>query len=123
VSERKCFEPQDSLEADCFTHDHPELASCAALFSAALAPYEGTNPLAFACEALRQISADLCVFEHSLSDANENGEGPLSHELVRRFIAGIEGRARVASEVARRLGEARGGQQETAENDSESVTS
>ena len=107
MSKHTCLASQNSLEADNFTITNPELASCAALFSAALAPWEGILPLHFACEALRQLAAELAVFEHSLSAANESNEGPLNNELVRRFIAGLEGRARVAAEVADRLEQAR----------------
>jgi len=99
----KCLDPKGAC--DTLTIDHPEHASCSALLSAALAPWEGLNAVAFASEALRQIAADLSVLEHSLSEENENGEGPLSNSIVRRFLAGIEYRARAAAEFARRLDE------------------
>ena len=95
-----CLEPKNAC--DILTIGNPEQASCAALLSSALAPWEGLNPLAFACETLRQIATDLCFLESSLSNAED---GPLNSELVRRFVAGIEGRARAAAEVARRLDE------------------
>jgi hypothetical protein len=98
-----CLHQTGTLHGDYLTVDDPASASCAAMFAAALAPWEGTNPLPFACEALRQVAAEIQVMQAALSDENA-AIGRLTDGTIRRVLAGIEGRARVAAEVAERLG-------------------
>jgi len=75
--------------------------TCAQLFQEVLAPWESTDPLAFPCEALKQVSAELVILRAALTADHESG--PLDDEMVGRAIVGIENRARVAAEVAWRL--------------------
>lgn len=101
-----CFARNDDADAAHFTHGAEEKASCAAMFQAALAPWESTHPLAFAEDALKQLSAELTILEQALSDANAAEGGALNRTIVRRAIVGLESRARVAAEVVSRLAKA-----------------
>ncbi len=97
-----CFTSTGDLHEDRFTQDHPEKATCAAMFQSMLAPWEGTAPIPFAEDALRQLSAELCILESAMSDANQ-AEGPLNNTIMRRALVGLQHRARVAAEVLLRL--------------------
>jgi hypothetical protein len=91
---------------DGFTYDAPEQASLASLFAAALAPGEfAPAPLAFASEALLQISADMVALETALF--TDGSQGPINPLLAHRVFNGISSRARVASEVLDRMVAAR----------------
>lgn len=72
------------------------------LAARAVAPWEGTEPLAMAIDALSQISAELSVLRAALCEGSDE-EGPLATHIVSRTITGIEERAIVAAEVAKRL--------------------
>lgn len=99
---RRCLKHTGTLHGDHFTIDKPSEATCAALFAEALAPWEGTQPLAFATEALLQLSNDLDVLGSALSDENES-MGAMRYEIIRRTVAGLSGRARVAAEIVARI--------------------
>jgi len=97
-----CLKHTNTHHGDNFTVDKPCEASCAALFTAALGPLEGSNPLPFAIDALKQCSAELHAFETVLFD----WDGSMAEDILRRVLHGIIERARVAAEVAGRIDDA-----------------
>lgn len=103
------FAQTGDCNADHFVHGAEDKATCAAMFAAALAPWEGAHPLAFAEDALKQLSAELSVLEQALSEANAAESGALNPTIIRRAIVGLENRARVAAEVVSRLAAAEQG--------------
>lgn len=93
------------LHGDLFTIDEPQSASCAAIFASVLAPWESTEPLPFAHEALVQIAAELSALEAALFP--ESDEGAVSSAIAHRVLAGIQARASAAAEVLMRLEKAK----------------
>jgi hypothetical protein len=59
--------------------------------------------------ALKQIAAELVVLRAAVCEGDE-GDGPLATDIVSRALSGIEGRARVAAEVAEALSESEAAQ-------------
>lgn len=76
------------------------------LGASALAPWEGTASLAFAVEALTQISAELSLLQAALCGGSEYH---LDDKSVSRSIFGLARRAEVAAEMAQRLEACQGG--------------
>lgn len=74
------------------------------LGASALAPWEGAEPLAFAVEALDQLSAELSVLQVALCG---DSEGHLDENVIGRAVAGLAHRAEVAAEIAQRLSAAK----------------
>jgi hypothetical protein len=70
------------------------------LGASALAPWEGTQPLAFAVEALTQLSAELTMLQAALC---ADSDGPLDDKVISRAVAGLAHRAEAAAEIAQRL--------------------
>jgi hypothetical protein len=83
---------------DCFAHGAEGKASCAALFSAALA--HGETPHYLAEQALRQIHAELTILSTAIADGEAAAYNP---DILSCVITGIAERARVAAEVSGRI--------------------
>lgn len=95
----KCFKLTGDRDRDNFVLGHENGATCAALFSAALGPWE--SPQHLAIDALRQLSAELSVFSSAFNDDHDAGD--LDNDEIRRVLAGMSNRAKVAAEVEERI--------------------